>query len=507
MKLDDKRKELISRIPQLSKLTESKYDKVMAQLNTLVWNEIDVPLCDGPAACTRTVTGTYSVYVTKTYNKLAYDELLMHEAGHIIKQHLKDVSYKNKMVEKQIRMKWKKFKEHINMEGNSEDVIAQDFINLISNLVQDFEINSDYWPTEKEWTDVNERISDTILVSAINNGDKQQLESIENWMNEKPDEIHKYSKGCHPIDYGFPSGLTWTAYLHLILTKPNEFMKNMEKNLDSQENRDGQGSENGNSSNKDGRISASKISKAANKGDVDNKKAKEVAQKIEDDKNKGKSKSESEEVGNSQGYGHLKEEQNTVYDYNNKDVIKFIERNCIGKTLTRDRQDYLYNYNRGKSSGVLRTRTTTIEEHRPGNLVALVDVSGSVDIDRTKFIISEIVKYKSKFGRDSRVIFWDTELVADVKLNKQSKDNVLCGGGTNIAAGIKYAKKYLKSEYDKLCIISDFQDNMDAWGNALKNAKFDVFSICWDNEYGFQSLKDANINNKTISRMKNINVA
>ena len=63
-----------------------------------------------------------------------------------------------------------------------------------------------------------------------------------------------------------------------------------------------------------------------------------------------------------------------------RSVLKFIEKNCIGKTVQRDRQDPLYNYNRGKTSGgVMRTRITTVEEYRPGNLVALIDVSGSVD--------------------------------------------------------------------------------------------------------------------------------
>lgn len=503
-----KRKEIEARIPKLDKVEQPKFDKVMAQLNTLVWKEIDMQISNAPAACTRTLAGTYVLYASKAGNEIAYNELKMHEAGHILKQHLKDTQYKHKMAERQIRLKWEKFKEHIDTEGHKDDELTSDFVHLVMNVVQDFEINSDYWPTKEEWEVTNKSIANAGLHRAVETANEKKLEEIEKWMNEKPEEIDRYSEGFHPCNFNFPSGLTWLAYLHLILTKPNDFMKNMNKALDNQAQREseggGQGQGNGQSGNGSKKISASAIKKAAKGNDVDNQQIKTEAQKQESG-----SKLDTDADGFMKGSGKSNREEdiNTKFVLD-KSVIKFIEKNCVGKILTRDRQDALYNYNRGKSgNGVLRTKSTIIEEHRPGNLVALIDVSGSVEIDLVKALILQIVKYKSKFGNKSRVILWDTELVADIELNKKSINSVTCGGGTQIASGIEYASKYLKSSADKLCIISDFQDNLEEWGIALDKKKFDVFSICWSDEDGYGALRKLCPTNKVVSRMRNINVA
>lgn len=489
-----KKQELLSRIPKLEKLTEPRFDSVMNQLNTLVWEEIDDPLSDAPAACTRTVGGTYVIFVSKA-NNVGYNELLMHEAGHIIKQHLKDIEFKEKTVARQIRLKWKRFRKHINMEGHEEDVLTDSFIHLVSNMVQDFEINSDYWATKEEWEKVNQRISDVVLSKAINTASKKELENIEKWMNEKPEEIHQYSKGCHPSDYGFPSGLSWLAYLHLILTKPNKFMKNMEKNLQTQENGGKKGNE---------KVSAATIDKAAKRSDVDNQKLKKQAQEKEDKKNGAQKK---DTIGKQPGNEHFENKLDTEVNVKlDKKVIKFIEKNCTGIAITRDKQDYLYNYNRGKTSGVLRTRSSTREEYRPGNLVALIDVSGSVDKELIKSIVNELVKYRNKFANKSRIILWDTDLVADIKLNRESLSKIAAGGGTDIASGIEYSKKYLKTGYDKLCIISDFQDDMPSWCKALKDAKFDAFGICWGDKENVDWLYECPSANKVVKKMKIINL-
>ena len=194
-----------------------------------------------------------------------------------------------------------------------------------------------------------------------------------------------------------------------------------------------------------------------------------------------------------------------------RSVLKFIEKNCIGKTVQRDRQDPLYNYNRGKTSGgVMRTRITTVEEYRPGNLVALIDVSGSVDIELVKALLSEILKYKSKFGTKSRIILWDTRLVDDLPLKRSNLEAICCGGGTSIARGIRYAKeKYLKSEQDKLCVISDFEDCLGDWAEELAEVKGETFAVCWGGFDGGKALVNAASTKReeiAAQKMKVINV-
>lgn len=548
-----KAEQLIARIPHLSPVHSPNYKEVMDQMNTLVWEEMEDPMTTAPGCSCKTALGVYSIFATDAANGLAKEQLMMHEAGHCILQHFKDNQYKNEQAARQIRSKWPKFREHIDMEGNDEDDISADFIHMIRNITEDLEINGKYWPDAKDFEEVRERISDASLTRFISYANEEQLESIEEWMNEKPDEIHKFSRGVYPADFGFPNGLTWMGYLHLILTQPNEFMDNLNEQIDEmqrQKAQQGQGSsqvggqqggnsqsgnqqqgnssqqndnsglqdeqtsifdhkpkdgENGNSrqdgkngngkgkseqgQSNENKIKASVIKANAQNGDKDNEIAQAMAQARE---NRGEgplgqqaaagSSDDDADDWSAPGDGASTDLVDATPTMTlDRKVTKFIEKHCIGKVVQRDRQDPLYNYNRGKTSGgVMRTRITTVEEYRPGNLIAVVDVSGSVDIELVKAFLSEMLKYKSKFGTKSRIILWDTSLVGDLQLKKSELDKICCGGGTSIARGIHYAKeKYLKSEQDKLCVISDFEDDLNEWLEELSTVKGDAFGICW----------------------------
>lgn len=603
--LKNKRAELIARIPYLPKLSDPNYQKVEDQMNTLVWEEIDDPMTEAPGVSTKTVSGVYGIFATHAGNDVGYEQLKMHEMGHCVLQHFKDDFYKNEQAARQIRSKWSKFKEHIEMEGNDEDDISADFIHMLRNVTQDLEINGKWWPNQFE--EVRERISDAALTRFINYANETQVESIGKWMDENPDDIHKFSRGLHPSDFGFPCGLTWMGYLHLILTQPNEFMENLNNQVDEMqrqqaaqqqqqgdgqgqsgqsqsggnqqsgssqgnnsqeqqnndgglqqdqtsifnhkpqegENQQGQDGQNGNSnqsgqggngkdqkdegeSSKGGKskvkddskgkpeqgsgngnkMKASIVKANAMNGDKGNEIAQAIAQAREDrgEGPKGQtaamSGSSAEDdaddwsvPGDGTSSSLVDATPTMILD---RKVVKFIEKHCIGKVVQRDRQDPLYNYNRGKTSGgVMRTRITTVEEYRPGNLIAIVDVSGSVNIELVKAFLNEMLKYKSKFGTKSRIILWDTELVDDLQLKKSELDKICCGGGTSIARGIAYAKqKYLKSEQDKLCIISDFEDWLSDWLKELSDVKGDAFGICWGKMDGKEHMKSFASNRK-----------
>lgn len=638
LELQSKRTELIDRIPLLDPIHSPNYDEVMEQMNTLVWEEMEDPMTSAPGCSCKTASGVYNIFATDAANGLAKEQLMMHEAGHCVLQHFKDNWYKNEQAARQIKSKWPKFREHIDVEGNEEDELSDSFIHMIRNITQDMEINGKYWPDENDWEEVRQRISDASLVRFIEHADENQLTSIEKWMDEKPEEIHQFAKGVYPADFGFPNGLTWMGYLHLILTQPNEFMENLNKQVDemqrqqaeqqqgqqgqsgqsgqsgqqgqggnsqgdgqsegglqedetsifdhySEDGEDGDGNKSkqgksgkskgnssgkgegeedgdkdgaGKSKGKDGegdgedqngkggkskvkgdgkgkpqqengdkengnKVKASIIKANAKNGDKGNEVAQAIAQaaedrrKAEDSQGQAAAGGKGNEVDDSDDWSMPGDGESTnLVDATptmrlDKSVLKFIEKNCIGKTVQRDRQDPLYNYNRGKTSGgVMRTRITTVEEYRPGNLVALIDVSGSVNIELVKALLSEVLKYKSKFGVKSRIILWDTHLVDDLPLKRSNLEAICCGGGTTIASGIRYARqKYLKSEQDKLCVISDFEDYLSDWADELAEIKGDTFAICWGGYNGGDELIRCATSKKAeiaARKMKVINV-
>lgn len=634
LELQQKKDELIARIPLLEPIHSPNYEEVMDQMNTLVWEEMEDPMTMAPGASCKTASGVYNIFATDAANGLAKEQLMMHEAGHCVLQHFKDNWYKDMQASRQIKSKWPKFREHIEMEGNEEDEISESFIHMIRNITQDLEINGKYWPDPKDFEDVRERISDASLVRFITNANEEQLESIEKWMDEKPDEIHQFGRGVYPADFGFPNGLTWMGYLHLILTQPNEFMEKLNEQVDEMQrqqaqqqqqqgqngqqqqggqqgqsqggqqgnnsqqqndglnedqtsifdhkskdgeggnngqdgqnsNQQGQSGNNGNQQGQDGhngngkdqngngkngdkeqdeagkggkskvkgdgkgkpqqgngnKMKASVIKANAQNGDKGNEIAQAMAQAAEDRRNAENgqqgavaasgSGGDDADDWSAPGDGESTNLVDTTPTMRlDRSVLKFIEKNCIGKTVQRDRQDPLYNYNRGKTSGgVMRTRITTVEEYRPGNLVALIDVSGSVDIELVKALLSEILKYKSKFGTKSRIILWDTRLVDDLPLKRSNLEAICCGGGTSIARGIRYAKeKYLKSEQDKLCVISDFEDCLGDWAEELAEVKGETFAVCWGGFDGGKALVNAASTKReeiAAQKMKVINV-
>ena len=641
LELQQKKDELIARIPLLEPIHSPNYEEVMDQMNTLVWEEMEDPMTMAPGASCKTASGVYNIFATDAANGLAKEQLMMHEAGHCVLQHFKDNWYKDMQASRQIKSKWPKFREHIEMEGNEEDEISESFIHMIRNITQDLEINGKYWPDPKDFEDVRERISDASLVRFITNANEEQLESIEKWMDENPDEIHQFGRGVYPADFGFPNGLTWMGYLHLILTQPNEFMEKLNEQVDemqrqqaqqqqqqdgqsgqqgqsqgqgqsgqgqgqggsqaggqqggnsqggqqgnnSQQQNDGlnedqtsifdhkskdveggnngQDGQNGNGKDQNGngkngdkeqdeagkggkskvkgdgkgkpqqgngndgngnKMKASVIKANAQNGDKGNEIAQAMAQAAEDRRNAENGQQGQAAVAASGSGGDDADDWSAPGDGEStnlvdatptmrldRSVLKFIEKNCIGKTVQRDRQDPLYNYNRGKTSGgVMRTRITTVEEYRPGNLVALIDVSGSVDIELVKALLSEILKYKSKFGTKSRIILWDTCLVDDLPLKRSNLEAICCGGGTSIARGIRYAKeKYLKSEQDKLCVISDFEDCLGNWAEELAEVKGETFAVCWGGFDGGKALVNAASTKReeiAAQKMKVINV-
>lgn len=576
MTLEEKKKELLSLLPKRTAIKPAVYDSVKAELNTLVYEYVDEVLSEAPAASTRSATGIYQIILPSDLPEYAKIPLDIHENGHVVFQHLKNCASKTEQVKRQLRSKWSAFKAKIENDADMNDSSMLDaFAAQISNVAMDLEINSKYFGGGNDWKVQYENISVGMAEATIDRAEEisdEQFESLKKSLSDTASLLESY-RGMHPEDFKFPMGLNWFAYINLMLTKPNEFMDNLAKQLEQQEQmnelkeqlqqmmQQGQGSgdgqqkqgksngsgnggksdkngnkkenkdsngEDGEKSNKkgsgsgSGKVKASAIKNAAEKQVRISNEAKEIVKKENaakaaaatkngpqngDDDNWQSVKTSVAEVGN--GHSRSDEEATTTNYTLDRNVRSFIEKCCLGNASTYEKQDPLYNYNRGKCGhdGVMRMRTSVQQVYRPGNLIAVIDVSGSVDTELVKALLNELAKYRRNFGYRSRIIFWDTDLVDDIEF-KNFDSKIRRGGGTEIASGIAYAKQYLKSDADKLFIISDFEDYLDRWVHEIETLRSDVFGICWGGADGKKMLQDACGKKKVakVEKMKVLNV-
>ena len=149
------------------------------------------------------------------------------------------------------------------------------------------------------------------------------------------------------------------------------------------------------------------------------------------------------------------------------------------KTVMNTRQDPVYYYNRKKyNSNVMISRSREEQLWRPGNIVLLVDCSGSINDTAIGAMVKTVRRIAKKCGPKSRIVWWDTSLEGDYPLNADKGPRGY--GGTNIGRGIKYVRQhYLRQSNDKLVIISDYADYLTRWYEEVKKIKNDVVGLCW----------------------------
>jgi uncharacterized protein with von Willebrand factor type A (vWA) domain len=117
-------------------------------------------------------------------------------------------------------------------------------------------------------------------------------------------------------------------------------------------------------------------------------------------------------------------------------------------------------------------------------IVFLLDISGSMDTRLVDRILRTISKSILKINRDLRydIITWSTSLGEHIKdINpRKGVPRISCGGGTDMASGMRYFKENYKSDAI-LVLISDFEDNLDAWHSVESSMK--EYSM-WGFNYG-----------------------
>jgi hypothetical protein len=141
--------------------------------------------------------------------------------------------------------------------------------------------------------------------------------------------------------------------------------------------------------------------------------------------------------------------------------------------------DMLYNNNRNKfNSDVFIPRRFRVIDKTPAALCVLLDVSGSVPAGLLKRVVHSIIKAEGFFDKEkSRLVCWSDGLCSDTLLNGAGK--FTAGGGTILAGGIEYCKKYL-NENVSFFIVSDFQDDLGGWIRAAKGIRARKIAIAYD---------------------------
>lgn len=171
------------------------------------------------------------------------------------------------------------------------------------------------------------------------------------------------------------------------------------------------------------------------------------------------------------------------------EVLNDVKSRVVKSNIQRDMMKL---YNRGIVRSVIApslSRKITIST-KP-KLVFLIDVSGSMDtrlIDRILCTISRTLK---KINRDLRydIITWSDYLGEHLKNIDPRKPHpkISCGGGTEMARGMKYFKEHYGPEAI-LVLISDFCDSLDQWHDVEKTmGKYSMWGFNYgNNRYSYK---------------------
>jgi hypothetical protein len=131
--------------------------------------------------------------------------------------------------------------------------------------------------------------------------------------------------------------------------------------------------------------------------------------------------------------------------------------------------DMLYNINRNKyDTDVFIPRRLRVTDKTLAAVCVLLDVSGSVPTAFLERVVGAIIRAEGYFNREkSRLVCWSDSLCSDMPLGLRK---FTAGGGTVLAAGIEYCKRYLDGDA-AFFIVSDFQDDLTGWIRAARGIK------------------------------------
>ncbi len=448
-------------------MTPEKYLLVRESMSSILHEIKASPKLDRESlaytlARTQNLVGTvYRIFINNSNSELARF-LYMHECGHIIYGHAKNLEIRT---DKYLRLKITAAYNKVQDAFDTPQSMLEYFRNMIYNMVMDFEVNSKMY-TRAEWAYMNG------LVSTV---------------THNPD-----AKGLWPEDFGFPIGLNWNEYLNLILINPRRFIKNLKTSFE-QKNGTEQAPQNNTS-----------IKTSEPEGDEDTtQEPQPVPQLYEDDTSEQNcifTKEEIEkikEIASDHCNSDFNESSQTMSGYTRSndgvkgvdfdeyddmnDLVRRLKRLLLVSQTVKNRRDPLYNYNRKKySTDIIIPRTVNNIIHRKATLYLLFDVSGSVNPRLVHSLLESFKSFGKEF-KDTVTITWNTRLVSEGTLGEKTESNY--GGGTFVAKGIFYVnQKYKLKNKDVLFVISDFCDNLEEWKMVLSTLHCKKYGVNWKSD-------------------------
>ena len=456
-------------------------------------------------------SGIYNIYINPEYNK-SYLGLLLHETGHIIFGHLQSNSFNDTTFKMKVKFAWPRIRKLIEIEDGitmSESDIQSIYIDKVSkillNYAMDYEVNSKLF-TVDEFSNFQKSFENDYMKELLSdeNVSPEFYQKIVD--DKKADPSKEISKALWPEDVGFPCKLQFTQYIDLMIKNPEEFFQKLKLNKN---NSAGDGSNDPSSSQKSNNSSNGKITLndlddlAESFDDMDEGKMNDLLQKAEEaertisddedgdgDDTIGEIEIDTDEWGGYSASGPKATRSEIINLSHPKELENKILKEVFNKVVNNTRQDPVYNYNRKKyNSNVFISKSRPEQLWRPGNIILLVDCSGSIANNAISAMIDCVKKVAKKCGPKSRIIWWDTSLEGDYSL-RLIQPPKYCGS-TNIGRGISYVKEhYLKQSNDKLIIISDYEDRLQNWYEAASHIKNDIIGLCWLYSNGKEKIED-----------------
>lgn len=374
---------------------------------------------------------TYSINIDSTVdeNSELYAYLFMHEAGHIIFNH---VSGNNVLSDKFLDSKVESIIQacaNKHSELSREDV-KYGIKSTLLNQITDWEVNTKLF-SEDEQKDMENQTS-TFLGTKI--------------------------KIALPQYFDYPLGKTANEYLIYIMSDIEKWLDKMKDSL-----KDGNGGK-GNSRQGSSSDGMKELAKAF---------AKSGKQQKANEKEKGELNSQGKDKSSS---GSERKELEATECNNMEMLKKEIKKFLVGKDDFLNKRNPIYYYNRNKyNSNVMHVKEQRESVFREKPMTVLLDVSGSIEESLASGFTKIFKEISKEIGQKCRIIFWSDTLLGDFS----SKDNFnpLYGGGTEIGDGIEYIQE--KYPNTNLFVVSDCRDSLDNWKNLFPH---DKYLICWDKE-------------------------
>ena len=392
---------------------------------------------------------------------------LLHEYGHIYFAHINNEVLKENLIKTRLK--------YILPKDISEEDFMRVFSMHIDNVTKDMEVNSKLFSDE-------------------------EFEAFEKGTG------HEY---ILPQRYGFPKGLEADTYLNLILMDLNKFMDDDKSRQQRKNdgNKDDQSSKSNGSGN--GKSSSSSMS-TEDYIDSIKKELEETSSVNENFESRIEKGSEdgdncSSGSGNRAGVGSQYEtKDNDINIESDDDLKQFIRGIHTRKTKVVRKVDVMYNYNRRKTGSsviIPKISSSYKKKDEKATLYILYDVSGSVDPVLTEKIVKTIKEICNELKTGSRVIFWNETLVNDIDIKDIGE--IYCGGGTYMAAGVKYIEQqYHPKNNDCVLIISDFEDDIPLIGKFMNKIVAKKAALLWYSDYS-----DKGIKNEILKNIKDVKLS